>query len=273
MNTTIWKSNAPITEYSVHGAGALIVPAPFFSARHLQTGFLCGILNKTAEGGSCIKHFVISKPLIAVFAAAEGLLYLVFLVWDITGRSGDTLWLKYAGILLCFAFALFCALRGGSRLVAPALLFTAGADWFLLVRGDHLILGVVLFLCVQFLYALRLHRAGGSRKFLWLRPALAVVFTLAPFLIPGMAAPLNLLAMFYFSQLLSNTLLAWTLPAMRIFALGLTLFVGCDICVGLFNILPAAAPLFCAVSVGMWFFYLPSQVLIALSARLKEGNL
>ena len=85
-----------------------------------------------------------------------------------------------------------------------------------------------------------------------------------------MATPLNLLAMFYFSQLLSNTILAWTLPAMRIFALGLTLFVGCDICVGLFNVLPTVSPLFSAVSVGMWFFYLPSQVLIALSAQPKE---
>lgn len=220
-----------------------------------------------------MKQAVIPKSLIAVFIIVEGALYLAFLIQDLLGRGGDTLWLKYAGILLCFVFALFCALRGGSRLVAPALLFTAGADWFLLVRGDHLILGVSLFLCVQALYFLRLHRSGDSRKFLWLRLALAVVFTLAPFLIPGMAAPLNLLAMFYFSQLLSNTVLAWTLPTMRIFALGLTLFVGCDICVGLFNILPAASPLFSAVSVGMWFFYLPSQVLIALSARSKEGTL
>ena len=50
-------------------------------------------------------------------------------------------------------------------------------------------------------------------------------------------------------------------------ALGLTLFVGCDACVGLFNALPAHSPLYPAVSVGMWLFYLPSQVLIALSAK------
>lgn len=218
-----------------------------------------------------MKHFVIPKPLIAVFAAAEGLLYLVFLVLDITGRGADTLWLKYAGILLCFAFALFCALQGGSRLAAPALLFTAGADWFLLVRGDHLILGVALFLCVQFLYALRLRRTGG-RIDPGLRAALAVLLLLPPCLISSLRSPLNFLALFYFSQLLSNTVLAWRLPSLRVFALGLTLFVGCDVCVGLFNVLPAG-PLFSAASVGMWFFYLPSQVLIALSARSKEGAL
>ena len=219
-----------------------------------------------------MKHSVIPKPIINCFLGAETVLYLSFLALDLSGRGGETLWLKYAGILLCLVFAAFCALRGEDRLVAPALLFTAGADWFLLIRNEHLLLGVALFLCVQTLYYLRLHRAGGCRKLLWLRLTLAVVFTLAPFLIPGMATPLNLLAMLYFSQLMSNTVLAWTLPDMRIFALGLTLFVGCDLCVGLFNILPTASPLFSAASVGMWFFYLPSQVFIALSARSKGGN-
>jgi len=217
-----------------------------------------------------MKHSVIPKSLIAVFSFIEGLLYLAFLLLDISGRGEYTLWLKYAGILLCLAFAAFCALHGGEPLVAPALLFTAGADWFLLIRNEHLLLGVALFLCVQALYFLRLHRAGGCRKLLWLRLALAVVFTLAPLLIPGMATPLNLLAMLYFSQLLSNTVLAWTLPAMRTFALGLTLFVGCDICVGLFNAFALPPALFSVVSVGMWFFYLPSQVLIALSARPRR---
>ena len=83
-----------------------------------------------------------------------------------------------------------------------------------------------------------------------------------------MASPLNLAAALYFSQLASNALLAWTLRGAhwRAFALGLTLFAGCDICVGLFNVLPAASPLYFPASIGMWLFYLPSQVLIALSA-------
>ena len=43
---------------------------------------------------------------------------------------------------------------------------------------------------------------------------------------------------------------------------------------GLFNALPQDAPLYFAVSVGMWLFYLPSQVLIALSALpQKEESL
>ena len=87
-----------------------------------------------------------------------------------------------------------------------------------------------------------------------------------------LASPLNLLAGLYFSQLLSNTILAWTQNGRRrrVFAAGLTLFVGCDLCVGLFNTLPESAPLYPAVSVGMWFFYLPSQVLITLSALAEK---
>jgi len=66
----------------------------------------------------------------------------------------------------------------------------------------------------------------------------------------------------YFSQLVSSTLLAWSVRRW-IFAAGLTLFVCCDLCVGMFNlgILRAFS------SVGMWLFYLPSQVLIVLSAK------
>ena len=218
-----------------------------------------------------MKHAAIPKPLIVGFVAAEGILYLTFLLLDISGRSNSSLWLKYTGILLCLLFAFRCALLSGDLLVAPALLFTASADWFLLIQNKHLPLGVSLFLCVQILYFLRLHRAGGPSKLLWLRFVLAVVFTLAPVLIPSMPTPLNFLAMLYFSQLLSNTILAWTLPAMRTFALGLTLFVGCDICVGLYNAFALPPVVYFLISIGMWFFYLPSQVLIALSALPKEA--
>ena len=89
----------------------------------------------------------------------------------------------------------------------------------------------------------------------------------------NIASPLNLLAGLYFSQLLSNTVLAWRMgrPG-RLFAVGLALSVGCDVCVGLFNALPPGSAPYFAVSVGMWLFYLPSQVLIALSAFPGKEN-
>ena len=213
-----------------------------------------------------LKHLPVSPTVLGGFLAAEGVLYAAFLALDLTGQSADAVPVKYGGVLLCLLFALACALRGGDRLVPPALALTAGADCFLLVRNDNYPVGIALFLCVQTVYYLRLRRGGAPA--VWpLRAGLALGAGTALFAL-GLASPLNLLAGLYFSQLLSNTVLAWTRkgPRPRLFAVGLTLFVGCDICVGLFNVLSAASPLYGPVSVGMWLFYLPSQVLIALSA-------
>lgn len=212
-----------------------------------------------------MKHHLVPAPVLSLFLGTEGILYAVFLRLDLLGHSREACVLKYTGILLCLSLSLFCSLLGGDKLLTTALTFTAAADWFLLVRNDHLLFGILLFLCVQILYLLRLHRASG--RFAWsLRGILAAVLLSA--LLPlQLATPLNLLAVFYFSQLLSNALLAWQHPSMRLFALGLALFVGGDICVGLYNILPRSTPLFPVIAVGMWFLYLPSQVLITLSVK------
>lgn len=204
----------------------------------------------------------VTPALLPSFLSIEGALYALFLTLDLLGRGGQTVPLKYAGILLCLALSLL----GTDRLVPLALALTAGADWFLLVRNDHYAAGIALFLCVQTVYLVRLRRAGAGSAYP-LRSLLALGAGLAVYAVK-MASPVNLLAALYFSQLLSNTALAWTLKGTRrrTFALGLTLFVGCDTCVGLFNALPPASPLYPAVSIGMWLFYLPSQVLIALSA-------
>ncbi len=203
----------------------------------------------------------------AVFLAGEGALYAAFLALDLAGRGGAAVPVKYAGILLCLGFSLpACAKWGGDKLVPLALALTAGADWFLLVRNDCYPLGIALFLCVQTAYYLRLRRGGAPAAYP-LRAGLALGTELGLYIL-HLANPLNLLAGLYFSQLLSNTILAWTVKGRpgRLFALGLALFVGCDVCVGLFNALPAPSPLYSAASVGMWLFYLPSQALIALSA-------
>ena len=212
----------------------------------------------------------VPSRLTAAFLGLEAVIYAAFLALDLTGRGGQTVPIKYAGVLLCLAYALLCARRDGDRLVPIALALTAAADWFLLVRNDGYALGVALFLCVQTVYFVRLRRAGAGSGY-FLRSGLALGAGLAVYA-AKLASPLNLLAALYFSQLLSNTVLAWTLSGTRWrrFALGLTLFVGCDACVGLFNALPPVSPLYPAVSVGMWLFYLPSQVLITLSALSEK---
>lgn len=213
-----------------------------------------------------------TKTITGIFLAAEAVLYAAFLTLDLFKLSGPDVWLKYAGVLLCLAFSLLCALRGGDRLVLPALALTALADSLLLVADSHYALGVLVFLGAQSVYLARL-RLNTGKTWLWLRAAVPLLAGLLLYRL-GLAVPLNLLAVLYFSQLLVNAVLAWTLPGRRwrAFALGLTLFVGCDLCVGAFNS-PGLVPggLYAFARVGMWLFYLPSQVLISLSALPPKG--
>lgn len=221
-------------------------------------------LNHQNSGPRAIGH-----PILPPLLAVEVGLYVSFLALDLAGdHPGLSVWLKYAGILLSLLLSCLGALRDGDWLVPPALALTAAADWFLLVRGDQYLLGVSLFLAVQLLYLIRLHRMGAG-LLLWVRLPLALALLAGVTALLGPTAGLELLCALYLSQLLSSAALAWSLTgtAGRRFALGLALLVGCDVCVGLFN-LPqlAPAPLHRFARVGMWLFYLPSQLLIALSA-------
>lgn len=180
-----------------------------------------------------------------------GGLYAAFLCFDCTGTSAM---IKYASILLCLALSLFSLQTLDGRLTALALLCTAAADWLLLVKNRRYLTGVILFCLVQFLYAARLFFLRGRIRYLTLG------IRLAPLLLFRATAPLLAAAGFYFVNLCCNAAEAWRLH--RLFAVGLTLFVACDICVGGWN-LGIAAPF---ARVGMWLFYLPSQVCIALSA-------
>lgn len=184
------------------------------------------------------------------FIALESAVYAGFLLADAWERYPLGTALKYTGILLCVTYA-----RRGDRRIALALLLTALADLFLLVLGKYLELGVVLFIAVQALYARHIGR--DTRKTICLR-TLLVLGSWTVLWRLRMLTFLNLLAAVYFPQLLCNMALAWRRD--RVLALGLTLFVGCDICVGLWN-------LFGVAGTGMWAFYLPSQVLIALHGK------
>lgn len=207
-----------------------------------------------------------------VFPALAGLLWAAFLLLDLV-RLGDSTWIKFAGICLCGITALSGAHTFDGKLVAAALCLTVGADWFLLVRDDHYLVGMGLFLAVQGLYALRLHRLRGTLSpLLLLRGALLLLWGGGPVMEPTLL-PLWT-ALLYFSNLCLNTVEAFALgPSRRRFAWGLLLFICCDICVGAWNVslfLPSAWAEFARV--GMWLFYLPSQVLIVLSQEQEKGD-
>lgn len=224
-----------------------------------------------------------------VFPLLAGLLWLTFLTLDLTGW-GDSTWVKFAAICLCCATALTGLKTTDGRLVALALCLTVGADWFLLVRrgesqADQMV-GIGLFIVVQLIYAFRLWQQRDRRIIL---PALS--FRILPLCLglfsffTQKAQPILVLAVFYFCNLIANAGEAcgyipgsgrylWLRrdtafdPLRNRFAWGLALFVCCDLCVGAYNLdlLPNLT------FPGMWFFYLPSQVLIVLSQETGDTN-
>ncbi len=219
-----------------------------------------------APGGR--REQAVRDRLAKLFLAAEAALWASFLYRDLFRSGAGTVPLKYAGVVLCFVFSLYALARGGDALTAAALAFTVGADTFLLLLNRWYILGVGLFCVVQGLYLVRIRRANGGRM-LW--PLRLGLFLAALALLAGLDLldPLNALSLFYFSNFFCNVLQASRLPGRggRLFFVGLLLFLCCDVCVGMFNqpgLVPAGLCAFAGV--GMWLFYLPGQVLIALSA-------
>ena len=212
---------------------------------------------------------MLRRPGVLPFLAAETALYAAFLWRDLTAGSAGANSIKYASILLCALFAVLWALAGGGdRLTAGALVLTAGADVFLLLLDAHYGWGLLLFCGVQLCYFLRLRALG--RGSLWGARLGLFLLSLAALRALGLRDPLEGRARVYSVNCPCNLLCALFCPggrAGRCFSLGLALYLCCDLCVAAYQF-PGTfpPPLDDAVRVGMWLFYLPGQVLIALSA-------
>lgn len=240
-----------------------------------------------------------------IFLFLSALLWLCFLLCDLF-TSVDSTWVKYTSICLCCLTALLGATTTDGRLVAAALCFTVAADWFLLVRNDHYEWGIGLFIIVQIFYALRLFYLRGKKIRIWelvLRCVSFLLFFLL-FLLAGYFLIFKLGALFksdwvhekgdllspllfflvsvslpyvipvwiYFSNLCINAAGAFALKK-HLFAIGLVLFILCDLCAGAYNLALYFDYTLNFAQVGMWFFYLPSQVLIVLSQETEKGVL
>lgn len=206
--------------------------------------------------------------MIKIFICFEAVLYLAFTAMDIYAL-GDSKWFKFAGIALCFVFSVFLSLTGGEKLVTAAIGFAMAADVFLLLLDRYYIAGVGLFFVVQILYFVRIYRANG-RKGAW--PMRLFLFTgsIALLLNLGCEFPLLLFVAAYAAFFVCNVMQA-SGSENKLFFAGLCVFLCCDICVGLHNI-SAELPewLHRAADIGMWTFYLPSQVILVLSGKERD---
>ena len=214
--------------------------------------------------------------IVAAFLAVQTVLYVLILT-----AGGPVLrWSEFGAIVLCAAFAL-AHIKTGSKWLIFGLLCTLGADFCLVAcQPQQQLWGMVFFLGTQTFYAVFLHCGKPSRALLWVRLGLVAAAELVTVLVLGSNTDaLALISLAYYAMLIMNIIAAFTQWRSRgTFPVALVLFLLCDTVVGLQVAAGGYLPigedswlhslLFSGFNLA-WFFYLPSQVLIALEAKRR----
>lgn len=221
---------------------------------------------------------------ISVFILLEIALYLSFLFIDkgifVTRIESSTL--KYASISLCLAFSLYCLIRKrkmANCFIPIALVFTLISDYFLLFNTNQnlYVYGLITFIITQLIYFAFILYLRRSKFELLINLLVRFLLTIAALVVAfylNYSDVLTILALVYFVELLSNFLYSTFLIKLDkeylIFSIGLLLFIGCDINVGLNNVHLFEGIDYSLVNFLMWVFYLPSQVLLSLTNFIAQ---
>lgn len=221
---------------------------------------------------------------ISVFILLEIALYLSFLFIDkgIFVTRIESSALKYACISLCLAFSLYCLIRKRKIVncfIPIALVFTLISDYFLLFNTNQnlYVYGLITFIITQLIYFAFILYLRKSKLELLINLLVRFLLTIAALVVAfylNYSDVLTILAFVYFVELLSNFLYSIFLIKIDkeylIFSLGLLLFIGCDINVGLNNVHVFEGIDYSLVNFLMWVFYLPSQVLLSLTNFIAQ---
>lgn len=221
-------------------------------------------------------------------AVALTAIFIATVILNGMGRYVAARPVEFVIVPLAIVLALIAANRQGRDriIVLCALACTTCADVFMVLLDDYYEISLAFFSAAQLFYYARIlliRRTTGSRAVYFAvsiavrAAALVAVCTAASFVMPqnGLLAAL---AAFYFLNLAINCGEAFALcrrgRQFLPFALGLLLFAGCDICVGLKAAGMAGITLseggYRAASTLIWVFYAPSQALLALSVMRRE---
>lgn len=206
----------------------------------------------------------------SLFVFIETALYLWFISYDVFIFRDSTL-IKFAGIIIVFAVSFFAHKTVRQKLTIGALFFTLMADLFLLYLNSYYEIGVSLFIVAQILHLVRINY--GNRK-LYVSVIIRILLSLSCVIllvVLKMVSLLNILVAVYFPQLVMNFIDSlinsdWKAGGI-LYSIGLLFFIGCDVCVGISNLITSRP-----ASLLIWIFYLPSQVLICLSAAFDKGD-
>ncbi|MDE6557738.1 MAG: hypothetical protein K2K39_01385 [Clostridia bacterium] len=231
--------------------------------------------------------FTPKNIVLLVFIAVEAAIYITFNILSAT-LPDDPIYLKYAGVLLCLAFAgasIYFERDKDAVILTVALVFTAISDLFILVLNTYYQIGLITFIATQSVYLYRMYvdRIKKIKITLVVRALAAALLMAVMDVMMKEAGGLNFMiaeVCIYIVMLVGNVVDAFILVNKSakniVFAVGLLLFLGCDICVGLDNAAMVVSSLDLgsaarAVNFLIWVFYLPSQVLIACTA--KKGGI
>ena len=219
-------------------------------------------------------------PLIATIAfIVVELVFLALILWVPTGHTNI---FEFTSIVIAFVFSIVCFAKARNTILTEiALLFTMLADLFLeIVHPMMQAVAMTSFLIVQLLHFARLIFELDSKKWrlinLIIRAIVVVIAEVITIIVlKDKFDYLSCVAICYFANLLSNIVLSFVeFKKSPLFAIGLLLFLGCDIFVGLqcaagvYIDIPTTSVIYKIIFAPFniaWLCYLPSQVLIALS--------
>ena len=202
---------------------------------------------------------------------------------------------EYISILLSLGFALFVFIKEKSTyalLIFVALIFTAIADTFLVCLNSYLnemtqTIAMGSFSLCQLTYFVLIWMMTKNwrerfinlfiRTIIWITLEVIAILTLGSFY-----NFLIFVSLFYFSQLVTNIVFAFIhIKLNPLLAIGLLLFIGCDLFIGLSTLCDIFALsqshflyAFSHLPFNLaWFFYLPSQVLLSSSGLFFKRKL
>ena len=228
----------------------------------------------------------LKKVFLILVLLVELFLYTLFLYFDFNDINIEiSNWLKYVGIIICFLASLIPIFSKNSAkfqyFIPFSLFFTLLSDYFLLINTDKnlYIFGVVIFIIVQLSYFIYIETLKKNKTSFLISLIFRIILSSILIIVLSIIRfdLLSIVSACYFVELLMNFITSLSLIKINkfflIFSIGLLLFIGCDISVGLTNLDLFEGHIKNLVSNLMWIFYLPSQVLISFSNYINFKNI
>lgn len=210
------------------------------------------------------------------------IIYILFIYVDVFNHISSMYIniIKYIGIILCFILSLITNSKDhiiDSRLLQIGMLFTTFADLALVILENYII-GVMLFTIVQLIYIARYTRDRFKIVFNKLLVVFIIILS-SYFIISGLIIKTSFIlipiGLFYAVCLMVSVAKAIVIsrensylnPNKYMIALGMVLFLLCDMSIGVAYILRNANMLNLSYLFSnlIWIFYLPSQILLSIS--------